>query len=197
MSKRLLNIYGISNSHSQSGAYALILSEPKSNKRIPIIIGGFEAQAIAMSLEGIEPSRPLTHDLLKNLIDTLNLKLQEVFISQFHEGVFYSQLIFTDDDGKTINLDSRTSDAVALAVRFKCPIFADNEVVEKTAIVMEAESKSEQKEEKPEEEKTKTSISDYSMEELQDILNKAIEAEDFEYAAKLHKEIKKRKDEKE
>lgn len=196
MSKKQLNIFGISNSHSQSGAFALILNELGSNKRIPIIIGAFEAQAIALSLEGMKPSRPLTHDLFKNFASKFKIKLKEVFINKFNEGVFYALLICEKEDGEIIEIDSRTSDAVALAVRFSCPIFADDEVIEKTAIIMEDKSDEESddiEEDIEDESEAEKTISDYSIEELEKILENAIATENFEYAAKIHAEIKKRK----
>jgi bifunctional DNase/RNase len=199
MSKKQVNIFGISNSHSQSGAFALILNELGSNKRIPIIIGAFEAQAIALSLEGMKPSRPLTHDLFKNFASKFKIKLKEVFINKFNEGVFYALLICENEDGEIFEIDSRTSDAVALAVRFGCPIFADDEVIEKTAIIMEDKSDDDDESDDIEGESETESgaektISDYSIEELEKILENAIATENFEYAAKIHAEIKKRKE---
>jgi len=123
--KRLrLEIIGMSYSQSQSGAYALILGEVGGKRRLPIIIGGFEAQAIAIELEKMKPSRPLTHDLFKSFAESYKVNIQEVIIDKFHEGIFFAKLI-CEHEGKVTEIDARTSDAVALAIRFHCPIFTD------------------------------------------------------------------------
>ena len=136
MEKIKLEIVGLSYSQTQSGAYALVLSEVKGNRRLPIIIGGFEAQAIVIKLENLNPPRPLTHDLFKSFADLVDLQLKEVFIHRLDEGVFYSQLI-CDRNGEEVIIDSRTSDAVALALRFDCPIYITEDIMDKAGIVME------------------------------------------------------------
>src|SRR5690554_5223625 len=122
MEKVKLEIIGLSYSQTQSGAYALVLSEVNGVRRLPIIIGGFEAHAIAIELENMVPSRPLTHDLFKNFAEAFNIKVKEVIIYNLKEGIFYSKLI-CDKEGKEVEIDARTSDAIALAVRFKCNVF--------------------------------------------------------------------------
>ena len=124
MKKVKLDIIGLSYSQTQAGAYALVLGEVKGKRRLPIIIGGFEAQAIAIQLEKMTPSRPLTHDLFKNFADTFGIKLKEVIIYNLVEGIFYAKLICTADEEKEIEIDARTSDAIALAVRFDCGLEA-------------------------------------------------------------------------
>ena len=122
MKRVKLKVLGISYSQTQSGAYALILVEENGNRRIPIIIGGFEAQAIVIKIENLEPPRPLTHDLFKSFADEFNISMVEVVIHKLEEGVFYSRLLCNNGD-KELSIDSRTSDAVALALRFDCPIY--------------------------------------------------------------------------
>ena len=122
MGKIKLNVLGISYSQTQSGAYALVLSEEEGSRRIPIIVGGFEAQAIAIELEGLSPPRPLTHDLFKNFSDSYGIRIQEVNIHKLEDGVFFASVLCDNGDQK-ITLDARTSDAIALALRFQCPIY--------------------------------------------------------------------------
>ena len=129
MDKIRLEIVGMSYSQSQSGAYALILGEVDGSRRLPIIIGGFEAQAIAVELEKMKPSRPLTHDLFKSFADSYNIRLREVIIDQFKQGVFHAKLICIKDNSES-TIDSRTSDAVALAIRFRCPIYTYEKIME-------------------------------------------------------------------
>jgi uncharacterized protein len=193
MEKIKLEILGISYSQSQSGAYALILGENGEKRRLPIIIGSFEAQAIAIELEKMKPSRPLTHDLLKNFAQTFNIIIKEVIIYKFAEGIFYSKLICFDGI-KEVEIDSRTSDAVALAVRFKCPIYTYETILSAAGIVLQDDEKS------PEEEsftpESEAPISDYgslSVKELEDQLMAAIDEEAYEKASKIRDEINKRK----
>ncbi len=128
MNKIKLNVLGISYSQTQSGAYALVLTEEHGNRRIPIIIGGFEAQAIAIQLEGLTPPRPLTHDLFLSFATAFNISLIEVDIYRLEEGVFYSKLV-CENGNREITIDARTSDAIALALRFKCPIYTTEEII--------------------------------------------------------------------
>lgn len=198
MGKRLLKLYGISNSQSQSGAFALILTDVKTDQRIPIIIGAFEAQSIALHLEGMKPSRPLTHDLFANFVNDFNITVHEVIISDFKEGIFYARII-CEQEGVVRQIDSRTSDAVALALRFECPIFATDEVVEQTAISLD--DTSDEDDDTPEnEDKTfdvapsdEDDLSAYTMEELSSMLDEAVAREDFEFASRLRDEMNKRK----
>lgn len=190
MKKIRLEIVGMSYSQSQSGAYALILGVHGENRRLPIIIGGFEAQAIAIELEKMKPTRPLTHDLFKNFASHYDINITEVIINKFEEGIFYSKLI-CEQGGKSSEIDSRTSDAVALAIRFNCPIYAYEEIIEEAGIVMEDVAEGEESVV----EKTETieeSFDDYLTDELKDMLKKAVNNEDYEEASKIRDEINRR-----
>lgn len=197
MSKVKLNVLGISYSQTQSGAYALVLNEEEGERRIPIIIGGFEAQSIAIQLEGLKPPRPLTHDLFLNFANAFKIMLMEVFIYKLEEGVFYSKLI-CNNGGEDISIDSRTSDAIALALRFGCPIYTTENILEKSGIVMDTDinDTANQTEEVEQEEKipmTNKDYEQYSVEELEDMLTVAIENEDYEKASLIRDEINQRK----
>ena len=183
----------MSYSQSQSGAYALILGETHGKRRLPIIIGGFEAQAIAVELEKMKPSRPLTHDLFKNFADHYNIVIREVIIDKFLEGVFFAKLICVSPDGES-EIDARTSDAVALAIRFNSPIFTYESILSQAGIIME-EKTSEVKEETSEsfEESLSSEYADFTLDELEDSLKKAVEKEEYEKASKIRDEIKSRK----
>ena len=194
MQKIRLNILGLSVSQTQSGAYALVLAEENGERRIPIIIGPVEAQAIAIQLEGLKPPRPLTHDLIKNIAIAFDIVLLEVTIYKLEEGIFYSELL-CEMDGKEIIIDSRTSDAVALALRFKCPIYTSEEILTKSGIVLNAD------EEFPtsdpllgeESEPSDSAFANYSQQELEDMLNEAIQNEGYEKASVIKNEIDNRK----
>ena len=143
MDKIKLNVLGISYSQTQTGAYALVLAEEDGKRRIPIIVGGFEAQAIAIQLEGLKPPRPLTHDLFHNFALTFKIDILEVTIHKLEEGVFHSKL--TCHNGiKTVDIDTRTSDAIALALRFKCPIYTTSEIIDRAGIVLDFEQESDE-----------------------------------------------------
>lgn len=195
MKKIKLEILGISYSQSQSGAYALILGEEGEKRRLPIIIGSFEAQAIAIELEKMKPSRPLTHDLLKNFAQTFNIIIKEVIIYKFAEGIFYSKLICFDGI-KEVEIDSRTSDAVALAVRFKCPIYTHEEILGAAGIVLQDDEKMPGEESAPPDPVSNTDYDNFSVKELEDLLMAAIDEEAYEKASKIRDEINKRKTEK-
>lgn len=196
-----LNVLGISYSQTQTGAYALVLAEEEGNRRIPIIVGGFEAQAIAIQLEGLKPARPLTHDLFYNFANTFSVKLLEVNVHKLEEGVFYSKL--TCFDGQTtVEIDSRTSDAIALALRFKCPIFTTEDILTKAGIIIDFEQENEEDQEEevedlefePKTEKFDIStLSSVSIEELNKLLGEAIKEEDYERASQIRDEINRRK----
>jgi len=195
MEKVRLEIVGMSYSQSQSGAYALILGIPGEKKRLPIIIGSNEAQSIAIELEKMSPSRPLTHDLFKNFAISFNININEVLISKFEEGIFHSTLV-CEQDGNIIEIDSRTSDAVALALRFSCPIYAYQKIIDEAGILLDDQPMGDD----PEAEKTvqeqDVPISGYSnlrIEELEDMLKTAIENENYEAASKIRDEINNRK----
>jgi bifunctional DNase/RNase len=198
MKKVEMFVAGMSYSQSQSGAYALFLGVVGEDKRLPIIIGGFEAQAIAIFLEKMKPQRPLTHDLFKKFATSFDIHLKEVVINKFEEGIFYSKLV-CEKEGKTVEIDSRTSDAVALALRFDCPIYADAAIVAEAGIVIEESDTEPETEEKAEEKHVESSTSgyayeDYLLEELEDLLRKAIEEENYEEASRIRDEIKNRKE---
>jgi bifunctional DNase/RNase len=193
MDKIKLDIVGMSYSQSQSGAYALILGEVHGKRRLPIIIGGFEAQAIAVELEKMKPSRPLTHDLFKNFAEHYQIKIKEVVIDQFKHGVFHAKLVCIQDKAES-QIDARTSDAVALAIRFKCPIFTYEKIMAEAGILMDekvAETEGAETIDVPEVKESE--FKEYSLEELEDLLHKAVENEEYERASLIRDEIKKKK----
>lgn len=194
MQKIRLNILGLSVSQTQSGAYALVLSEEGGDRRIPIIIGPVEAQAIAIQLEGLKPPRPLTHDLIKNIAVAFNIVLLEVVIHKLEEGIFYSELL-CELDGREVRIDSRTSDAVALALRFRCPIYTTEDILAKAGIVLESDEPKQPKstsKRKPEASQS-SPFSHYSLQELDEMLTEAIHNEDYEKASVIRDEIHNRK----
>ncbi len=195
MARKLLNISELSSSQTQTGAYALILEVNGTSKRIPIIIGAYEAQAIALQLEGLKPSRPLTHDLFMSFTNAFNITVIEVEINRFSEGVFYSRIICFDGAHR-VEIDSRTSDAVALAVRYNCPIYCDDEVIKQTALEMEVE---EDENEFADFEFPVADLGDenkaaiMTIEELEALLQKMIDEENYEEASRIRDEINQRK----
>ncbi|HSQ46907.1 MAG TPA: bifunctional nuclease family protein [Lutibacter sp.] len=198
MSLVRLNIKGISYSQTQSGAYALVLSEVDGTRTLPIVIGAFEAQSIAIALEKeIKPPRPLTHDLFKTFADRFHIAIKQVIIHKLVDGVFYSSLICERDKIEEI-IDTRTSDAIALATRFNAPIYTYENILDKAGIYLKAKDElTDEKEtlsiEKLIEEPEKaSSYSKDSLEELNEKLNKAVQNEDYELAAKIRDEITKR-----
>ena len=200
MSKIRLNVLGISYSQTQTGAYALVLAEENGKRRIPIIVGGFEAQAIAIQLEGLKPPRPLTHDLFFNFARTFKIDLLEVTIHKLEEGVFHSKLTCNNGD-QTIDIDARTSDAIALALRFKCPIFTTDEIIDRAGIVLDFDQNPEGFEEEGQEKKeieiseklTEKNLAGYDLSDLNKLLDEAIRDEDYEKASMIRDEIKRRK----
>lgn len=194
MKRVKLKVMGISYSQTQSGAYALILVEDNGERRIPIIIGGFEAQAIVIKLENLDPPRPLTHDLFKKFADEFDISVVEVMIYKLEEGVFFSKLV-CNNGIKEYSIDSRTSDAVAIALRMGCPIFITEEILEKAGIIInptDAEISSVKEVDslfEPERNKYDT----YSDEELYKMIDEAVRTEDYERAAAVRDEIDKRK----
>jgi bifunctional DNase/RNase len=194
MKKIELEIIALSHSITQTHSYAVVLGEVNGLRRLPIVIGGFEAQAIAVALERMQPSRPLTHDLMKNFMLAFNVELHEIVINDLQEGIFYSKLLCSTDND-TVEIDSRTSDALALAVRFGCPIYTYEHILESAGIMMEDED-----EKKKKEEVTVSSGSDekgdlktMSIEELQHLLNEVLEQEDYLRAIAIRDEISQRK----
>jgi len=194
MEKIRLEIIGMSYSQSQSGAYALILGEKEGKRRLPIIIGGFEAQSIAIELEKIKTPRPLTHDLFKTFADSFDIRILEVIINKFSEGVFYAVLICSDGK-KEMKIDSRTSDAIALALRFGCPVYTYESIMVAAGILMEEDTGNSKQDNPAENENLneESSFSEYSLEELTQMLQSAIENEEYEKASRIRDEIKKRK----
>jgi len=193
MNKVPLNVLGISYSQTQTGAYALVLGEENGNRRIPIIIGGFEAQAIAIQLEGLKPPRPLTHDLFYKFAMEYGIVVETVYIFRLEEGVFYSKLICTNS-GKRVELDARTSDAIALALRFGCPIYTTAEILDRAGIVFVNEPhKAGQPSSFSEKTKKKTDLQYMDLPELENMLNEAVLNENYEKASKVRDEIKRRK----
>lgn len=201
MEKIVLDIIGLSYSQTQSGAYALVLGEQGGNRRLPIIIGGFEAQAIAIALENMTPSRPLTHDLFKSFAETVEVTVKEVIIYNLLEGIFYSKLICVFN-GTEIEIDARTSDAIALAVRFKCPVYTYESILSKAGVILDDDYQKVEKSEDDEEEDgeelveelTKDSnISEYSVEKLKEMLEDSIRRENYELASRIRDEISSRK----
>jgi len=194
MDKIKLEILGISYSQSQAGAYALILGETNGKRRLPIIIGGFEAQSIAIELEKMKPSRPLTHDLFKNFATTFGIDITEVVIYKFVEGIFFAKLVCFDGS-KEIDIDSRTSDAVAIAVRFNCPIFTYESIIVSAGIILDEETSDLQLDDiKPEnEQEIENEYNNFSTKELEELLMAAIDEEAYERASLIRDELKKRK----
>ena len=194
MKRVKLKVMGISYSQTQSGAYALILIEENGERRIPIIIGGFEAQAIVIKLENLDPPRPLTHDLFKKFADEFNISVSEVMIYKLEEGVFFSKLVCNNGE-KEYAIDSRTSDAVAIALRFGCPIFITEEILERAGITINPTdteiSSTNDVDSLFEPESTK--YDSYSDEELYKIIDEAVKTENYERAAAVRDEIEKRK----
>lgn len=193
MDKVKLEIVGLSYSQTQSGAYALVLAESGGKRRLPIIIGGFEAQAIAIELEKMVPTRPLTHDLFKNFAQTFEIVVKEIVIYNLIEGIFYSKLI-CEKDGIISEIDARTSDAIAIGVRFNCPVYTFENILASAGILLDDESL-EQDDfdfDENESDEPSTSMKSISISELENQLNDAINNEDYELASKLRDEINRR-----
>lgn len=195
MNKLELEILALSHSVTQSQSYAVVLQEVDGNRRLPIIIGVPEAQAIAVAMEGLKPTRPLTHDLLKSVCDTFEIRLLEVIISDMIEGIFYAKLI-CQQGGNILEIDSRTSDALALAVRFSCPIYTYENILDSAGLTPEpSEQQPIVKDNSPQKAKNKKEEEGYglhSLKKLNKLLEDAIVAEDYEKAARLRDEIDKR-----
>ncbi|HLO83084.1 MAG TPA: bifunctional nuclease family protein [Chitinophagaceae bacterium] len=197
MKKIELEIVALSHSITQTHSYAVVLGEVNGLRRLPIVIGGFEAQAIAVALERMQPSRPLTHDLMKNFMMAFNVDLHEVVICDLQEGIFYSKLLCSNDKD-TVEIDSRTSDALALAVRFGCPIYTYENILDSAGILMEDSGN---KKKKTASVTTTTSddsagpqddLKALSLEDLQTLLNDVLEQEDYIRAIAIRDEINSR-----
>ncbi|QEC43302.1 bifunctional nuclease family protein [Pseudobacter ginsenosidimutans] len=200
MKKIELEIVALSHSITQTHSYAVVLGEVNGLRRLPIVIGGFEAQAIAVALEKMHPSRPLTHDLMKNFMNAFTIDLQEIVICDLQEGIFYSKLICVSEHD-TVEIDSRTSDALALAVRFGCPIYTYENILESAGILMEDPSgkKKTPREAVAAEASSGSSSSGHddlkamSIDELHTLLNEVLEQEDYIRAIAIRDEINSRK----
>lgn len=192
MEKVDLKFLRITYSHTHAGAYALILAEKHGDRRLPIIIGGVEAQAIAIQVENIKPARPLTHDLFKNLCDQLTIHLKEVVINDLVEGIFHAKLVL-DQGGNEVEVDARSSDAIALALRFDCPIRTYEFILSAAGLKVEDGDEEKEAGENPEPAgKEKKNIRNASADELQAMLDEALENEDYERASRLRDEMKRR-----
>ncbi|XOV90845.1 MAG: bifunctional nuclease domain-containing protein [Bacteroidota bacterium] len=193
-----LEILGLSSSQSQSGSFALVLGEAGGNKRLPIIIGMFEAQAIAIEIEKIAPNRPMTHDLFKSFAYNFNFDIKEIIISDLKEGVFFSKIVCTHD-GKTIEIDARPSDAIAIGLRFNVEIFTYESILTEAGIEMSEEEISTTVEKKAETPIPTTSakdkpkkLEDLPTDQLNKMLDDSLKNEDYEKAAKIRDEINRR-----
>lgn len=197
MKKIELEIIALSHSITQTHSYAVVLGEVFGQRRLPIVIGGFEAQAIAVALEKMHPSRPLTHDLIKNFFNAFEIELIEIVINSLQEGIFYSKLVCSGTSGQTIEIDSRTSDALALAVRFGCPVYTYEDIMESASLVVEEELENDAAADSPapvvNPPTAKDSLEYLSLEELQKMLDEVLENEDYIKAAAIRDEINRRK----
>ncbi len=192
MKKIELDIVALSHSVSQSHNYAVVLGEIDGSRRLPIVIGGFEAQAIAVAMEQMTPNRPLTHDLFKNTLETFDIELKEVIINNLLDGIFYARLLCIKN-GEIIEIDSRTSDALAMAVRFECPIYTYEFILDAAGVVLEKpDAPSPEKSQVPSR-KEKQSLSQTSLNDLEKMLEEVLAKEDYERAAKIRDEINRRK----
>ena len=193
-----LEILGLSSNHSQSGSFTLILGELLGRRRLPIVIGMFEAQAIAIEIEKILPNRPMTHDLFKSFSSNFGFTIDHILISDMQEGVFYAKIVC--NSGKNpVEIDARPSDAIAIAVRFDAPIFCSQEVMSEASIEFSEEDERREQESSSKgtssgetKKKSDTSLKDYSLDKLNQMLNNAIHDEDYERAARLRDEINRR-----
>jgi bifunctional DNase/RNase len=187
-----LKVFGITISQIEKGAYALILGDLDGHRKIPIIVGTPEAQSIVIQLEGITPRRPLTHDLFQVFAQAFGVKLLEVFIYKMEAGVFFAELLF-DNGERQIRLDSRTSDAIAIALRAGCPIFTTEEILQEAGVVIETNNQyREPVEEDDDAQNRDLQFQDLSSAELQDRLKDSIAEEDYEFASKIRDELKQR-----
>ncbi|HMO63088.1 MAG TPA: bifunctional nuclease family protein [Ferruginibacter sp.] len=195
MKKIELEIVALSHSITQTHSYAVVLGEINGLRRLPIVIGGFEAQAIAVALERMSPSRPLTHDLMKNFMMAFNVDLHEVVISDLQEGIFYSKLVCSSEND-TVEIDSRTSDALALAVRFGCPIYTYENILESAGILMENDEKKKATAATAPittEQGSKDDLKSMTLQELNSLLTEVLEQEDYIRAIAIRDEIKSRR----
>ncbi len=196
MKKIELDIVAISHSVTQTSNYAVVLGEKRGSRRLPIVIGSFEAQAIAVAMERMTPNRPLTHDLFKNALEIYDIQLQEVIINNLLDGIFYAKLVCSRE-GVLTEIDSRTSDALAMAVRFNCPIFTFEFILDAAGVVLE-DTDLEDEEQEPafataEAGSSGNPLSGFSMDALAKLLDEVLEEEDYERAAQIRDELDRRK----
>jgi uncharacterized protein len=184
MTKVELNIIALANSESHPGNFVLILEDVSGFRRLPIVIGASEAQSIAVTLERMQPARPLTHDLFTRTLRTLGVSLKEICITRFESEIFYASLLLHDKDKRPLELDARTSDAIALAVRFECPIYIAAEVLEKTGVAIDQSKSFAFK---------RGSLYEYSVEELEKLLENVLAKEDYESATRIRNVLAKKK----
>lgn len=197
MKKIELEIVALSHSLAQTQNYAIVLGEQNGARRLPIVIGEFEAQAIAVAMEGMTPSRPMTHDLFKNALSRFSIEVKEIIINDLVDGIFYANLICILD-GQQVEIDSRTSDALALAVRFDCSIYTYEFILEQAGIILEEETEQEvqrAKSRRTDRQPKPKTLRENTIEELNELLEKALELEDYEDAAKIRDEMNKRESE--
>lgn len=186
-----LEIVALSHSMTQSHNFAVVLGEKRGKRRLPIVIGSFEAQAIAVALEQMTPNRPLTHDLFKNALDVFNIKMKEVIINNLMEGIFYARLVCLKES-ELYEIDSRTSDAIAMAVRFDCPIFTYDFILEAAGVVMEEQESGSFTSVSVTSDLDDNKLESWSVETLHTRLQEVLEAEDYEMAARIRDELKRR-----
>jgi len=184
MKKIELDIIALTNSESSKGNFALILEEQNGFRRLPIIIGAFEAQAIAVTLERMQPKRPLTHDLFKNTLDLAGVSIKAVIVSELEDGIFYAKIQGTKADGSPLDIDARSSDAIALAVRYNCPIFTTEKIMREAGIVLDSPSKAFTNK--------RGKLSEYTLEELELMLDQVLAKEDYESASKIRDAIEEK-----
>jgi bifunctional DNase/RNase len=186
-----LEIVALSHSMTQSHNYAVVLGEKRGKRRLPIVIGSFEAQAIAVALEQMTPNRPLTHDLFKNALDTFNIKLKEVIINNLLDGIFYARLVCMKE-GELFEIDSRTSDAIAMAVRFECPIFTYDFILEAAGVILEEQEGGSFSAVPVTTTLDEGALETWPIDSLKVRLQEVLDAEDYEMAARLRDELKRR-----
>ncbi|MEN0005062.1 MAG: bifunctional nuclease domain-containing protein [Bacteroidota bacterium] len=194
MRKIGLEIVALSHSVSQSHNYAVVLGEEEGKRRLPIVIGSYEAQAIAVAMERMTPNRPLTHDLFRNALETFNVELQEVVINNLLDGIFYARLVCLKA-GEVIEIDSRTSDALALAVRFNCPVYTYEFILDAAGIIMDEEDEEElvmEDIDRSPDDRAVSGLDSYSTEALNKLLSEVLAQENYERAAEIRDEIKRR-----
>ena len=192
MRKIALDIVALSHSVTQSHNYAVVLGERDGSRRLPIVIGSFEAQAIAVAMERMTPNRPLTHDLFKNTLETFNIELKEVIINNLLDGIFYARLVCLKE-GEILEIDSRTSDALAMAVRFSCPVYTYEFILDAAGVVLEdVEDEADMASESVAPRGPGSSLASYSVEALNKLLQEVLEEEDYERAAEIRDEINRR-----